>query len=64
MELETENRDEELLEEIARYFDFIASNLETFSAHRLAVKKDRKTAPIRATALRDAAAYVRSIQLV
>lgn len=60
MTLRTTARDEALLEEIAHYFDILASDAEAFAA-RGWQKRENTT---RAKVWREAAADVRSIRLV
>lgn len=60
MAMETDKRDEALLEDIAGYFDILASDSEAFAARNLA----RRENTIRAKVWREAAADVRSIKLV
>lgn len=58
--METSARDEDLIEDIARYFDMLASDSEAF-ANRIGSKKENLR---RAAQWREAAADVRSIKLV
>ena len=60
MTLKTDKRDEALLEDIAGYFDILASDSEAFAARGL----DKRRNSIRAQVWREAAEDVRSIKLV
>ena len=59
MQMHTDKRDHELLEDIASYFDILARDCETMA--RRGVQKREQT--IRAKVWREAAADVRSIHL-
>lgn len=61
MTLKTDKRDEALLEDIAGYFDILASDSEALAARRIGRIRENK---IRAAVWREAAADVRSIKLV
>ena len=58
--LQTDKRDEALLEDIAGYFDILASDSEAFAARNI----DKRRNTIRGQVWREAAADVRSIKLV
>jgi hypothetical protein len=58
--LKTNKRDEALLEDIAGYFDILASDSEAMAARGF----DKRQNSIRAEVWREAAADVRSIKLV
>lgn len=60
MTMQTDKRDEALLEDIAGYFDILASDSEAFAARGLGKRENA----IRAKVWREAAADVRSIKLV
>ena len=62
--METDKRDEALLEDIAGYFDILASDSEAMVARQFGSKTDQKVSAIRAKVWREAAADVRSIKLV
>jgi hypothetical protein len=53
-------RDAELIEDIAKYFDMLASDSEALAARRI----DRKENMRRAAQWREAAADIRTIELV
>ena len=59
--MQTSARDEALLNEIAAYFDMLASDCEAFAARGIGNKRENA---IRAKVWREAAADVRSIKLV
>ena len=58
--METDKRDDALLEDIAGYFDVLASNSEAFAARGMQKRENA----IRAKVWREAAKDVRSIRLV
>ena len=58
--MRTDKRDEALIEDIASYFDMLASNSEAFAARGLSKTRNK----LRAEVWREAAADVRSIELV
>lgn len=58
--MKTDRRDAELIEDIAGYFDMLASDSAAFAARGI----DRKENARRAAQWREAAADVRSIELV
>lgn len=58
--MQTDKRDEALLEDIASYFDVLASDSEAMAARGLSKRENS----IRAKVWREAAADVRSIKLV
>jgi len=60
MTLKTDKRDEALLEDIAGYFDILASDCDAMVARGLSKRENT----CRAKVWREAAADVRSIQLV
>ncbi len=59
--MQTKARDEALIEDIASYFDMLASDSEAFAARKIGSKRENL---LRAKCWRDAAADVRSIKLV
>ena len=58
--MKTDKRDEALIEYIASYFDMLASDSEAFAARGY----DKKVNALRAACWREAAADIRSIELV
>ena len=58
--MQTDKRDEALLEDIAQFFDILASDSAAFAARGY----DKRKNLIRAECWRDAAADIRSIKLV